>query len=70
MTQENLALLRLSLEHLDLADRGRRQLRREGLTTPEGRKHPALDAIKLSDGFYLRGLRQLGLDVVQKSERG
>lgn len=68
LTSENLSILQLALEHLDLADIGRKQLRKDGLTV-DGKKNPVIDSVKLSDGFYLRALRQLGLDIVQKGNK-
>ena len=63
-TTETAELLILALENLDLGDRARALLRREGLVL-NGRKHPASDAVKLHDGLALRTFRQLGLDVVK-----
>ena len=61
--------LRVALENLDLADRARALLDREGLVL-DGKRHPALDALKQCHGMYLRALRQLGLDVVQPGPIG
>jgi phage terminase small subunit len=58
-----LATLTVALENLDLADKAREQLDREGITV-DGRRHPATDVLKQCHGLYLRALRQLGLDVV------
>lgn len=69
LSSENLALLRVALENLDLGDAAREQLRKEGSTNEEGRKHPALDAAKQHDGMFMRAVRQLGLDVVNKGTK-
>ena len=61
---EAAALLVVALENLDLADAARELLRREGLVV-NGKKHPASDACKLHDGLFMRGMRQLALDVIR-----
>lgn len=57
-------LLRVSLENMDLGDTAREKLRSDGPVLPNGRKNPALDGAKLFDGMFMRGMKQLGLDVV------
>ena len=67
LADEMCELLRVTLENLDLADQARATLRKEGLTI-DGRRHPAADLAKQHDSMYLRGLRQLALDVVKPSK--
>lgn len=69
LSTENLALLQLGLENLDLANNARELLRTQGLVTSEGKRNPASDAVKLHDGMFLRALRQLGLDVINKGAK-
>ncbi|MDP8989485.1 MAG: hypothetical protein M3N41_05310 [Acidobacteriota bacterium] len=63
LAADSVELLRVALENLDLADKARDLLRVEGLVV-QGKKHPASDSVKLHDGMFMRGMRQLGLDVV------
>jgi len=67
---EAVELLRVALENLDLGDRARELLRKEGPVTAKGTKHPALDASKLHDGMFARFIRQLGLDIVAPGPNG
>jgi len=59
---EALATLQIALENLDLADKARETLAREGIVS-DGRRHPATDVLKQAHGLYLRAMRALGLDV-------
>lgn len=69
LEDDAICLLRVGIENLDLADRARESLRNDGLLV-DGKKNPALDAVKLHDGLYLRCMRQLGLDLAPAGKRG
>ena len=66
---EALAILELALRNLDLGDQARGILQVEGLVI-EGRRHPAVDIVKQSDSLFLRGMRELRLDVEAPGKRG
>lgn len=56
--------MRVGLENLDLGDIARANLRTNGHVLADGKKNPALDAVKLHDGLFLRAFAAIGLDVV------
>ena len=68
-TPDTLAILRVSLENYDLSQEAREALKRDGLVL-DGKRHPAVDIARQSYGLFLRGMRQLALDVVGPGPTG
>ncbi len=63
-------ILRAALESWDRAQEARRLVSRQGLMTPEGRRHPGCDVEKQAYSLFLRAMRQLGLDIVEPGPPG
>jgi len=69
LTADGAMILQASLEAWDRAQCARRLVNREGLVI-EGKRHPATDIEKQSYSLFLRGMRQLGLDVLPPGPAG
>lgn len=62
-------VLTVALENWDLARQARAILRKEGIVQG-GRRHPCIEIAKQGDALFLRGLRELGLNLDEPGDPG
>ena len=66
---EHIQILRLACEQFDRSQAAREQIKADGMVTSHGKRHPLIGVEAKATELFLRGIRDLGLEVDTAAEK-